>query len=153
VVAKDGPRLRESPPVRDGEPEIPLSPKERPRVALGPDGYPILPLGLTATLTMGFRARRQAIRESMDQLASNLSGSMGRPVVDATGPKGKYDFTLSYIYDGPGAPAMPPPVNTQPLPPAITRAVQEQLGLRLEPKKVSVDFLTVELAERAPLEN
>jgi uncharacterized protein (TIGR03435 family) len=50
-------------------------------------------------------------------------------------------------------PPMPPPANTQPLPPAIIRAVQEQLGLKLEPKKVSVDFLTVELAERAPLEN
>lgn len=160
TVAKDGPKLRESPPLAEGAPEIPSAPRERPRVVLGPDGYPVLPPGLAATMTMGFRARRQAIRESMDQLARNLSGSLHKPVADATGLKGKYDFTLSYIYDGPGAPAMPPPGNTQPLPPAmdpsgptLIRAVQEQLGLRLDAKKVAVDFVTVERAERTPLEN
>ncbi len=161
AVAKDGPKLRESPPLAEGEPEIPPPPKERPRVALGPDGYPLIPPGLAVTMTMGFRARRQAIRESMETLARNLSGQIGKAVVDATGLKGKYDFTISWIYDGPGAPALPAPgADRSALPPAVDptgptifRAVQEQLGLRLEAKKVAIDFLTVESAERTPIEN
>lgn len=160
VVTKNGPKLRESPPLAEGETEIPAPPKERPRVTLGADGYPSIPPGLAVTMTLGFRARRQAIRESMDALARNLSAQIGKPVVDATGLRGKYDFTVSWIYDGRGVPPLPPPGSDRPASPAgdpngptIFSAVQEQLGLRLEPKKVLVDFLTVERAERTPIEN
>lgn len=161
VIAKGGPKLAEAAPPAEGEPEIPPPPKVRPRVVLGDDGYPVIPPGLAVSMTMGFRARRQAIRETMNETAAVLAAQLGKPVVNATGLKGKYDFQLYWIYDGPGAPPMPGPgVDRSQLPPAadpsgptIFRAIQEQLGLRLEPKRVAVDFLTVESALRSPLEN
>jgi uncharacterized protein (TIGR03435 family) len=161
VVDKGGSKLRESPPLGEGEPEVPAPMTPRPRVVLGDDGYPSIPKGLAVIMTMGFRARRQAIRESMSDLARNLSAQLEKPVVDATGLKGKYDFTISWIRDDPHVPPMPPPGTDRstlspaldPSGPTLFRAVQEQLGLRLDSKKVQVDFLTVERAERTPIEN
>jgi uncharacterized protein (TIGR03435 family) len=159
-VMKDGPKLAEAPPLAPGEPEVPPPLAGRPRVAIGADGYPDVPENLAVTMTMGFRARRRAIREDMDTLARNLSAQIGKPVENSTGLKGKYNFTISWIYDGPGAPSPPPPGDLRPLPPAmdpsgptVFKAIQEQLGLKLEPKKVAVDFLTIERAERRPTEN
>jgi uncharacterized protein (TIGR03435 family) len=57
--------------------------------------------------------------------------------VDETGLTGGYDFKLSWNEtDGP----------------ALTTAVQEQLGLKLEPKKVQVSLFVVDSAEK-PDEN
>jgi uncharacterized protein (TIGR03435 family) len=159
VVAKDGPKLRESAPLKEGEPEVPPPPATRPRITLGEDGYPVVPPGLNLVMTLGFRARAQAVRQTIDGLAQFVSSLVGRPVANATGLTGKYDYSIFYIYDGPGAPPMPTrgaaPMSpaADPSGPTVFRAIQEQLGLKLEPKKIAVDFLTVERAERVPVEN
>ena len=70
----------------------------------------------------------------------------GRTVVDQTGLKGAYDFTLTWsdqpagAEDG-GADA-----------PSLFTAVQEQLGLRLVPMKVPVEVIVIDHIER-PSEN
>jgi uncharacterized protein (TIGR03435 family) len=72
-----------------------------------------------------------------------LARPAGQPVIDKTGLTGAYDFKLSY------APANDP---DSPLPSFFT-AIQDQLGLKLEPQKVSVETLVIDHVDRVPTEN
>ena len=76
-------------------------------------------------------------------LALSVSRSVGGRVADETGLAGVYDFTLTYGPEQAGVDAGP----------SIFTALQEQLGLRLETRKSTVDVLVVDRAERAPTEN
>jgi uncharacterized protein (TIGR03435 family) len=68
-----------------------------------------------------------------------------RPIVDQTGLTGRYDISLRYTPDESRA--------TDPnAPPGIFTAIQEQLGLKLEPVKAPSDVLVIDHAER-PSEN
>jgi len=66
-------------------------------------------------------------------------------VLDATGLKGKYAFTLSWYLDG--------VVGNTIAGPTIFEAIQDQLGLKLEPKKGTIEMLVVDRAERIPIKN
>jgi uncharacterized protein (TIGR03435 family) len=64
-----------------------------------------------------------------------------RPLVDQTGLAGKYDFTLRYDADEAH--------NSDPnAPPGFFTAVQEQLGLKLEPTKAPVEVFVIDHVER-----
>lgn len=80
---------------------------------------------------------------SMSSFASILSHPVGSPVVDKTEISGTYDIKMSF------APSNDPNSNL----PDIFTAVQEQLGLKLEPQKVPVDFLVIDHVDRVPTEN
>lgn len=81
------------------------------------------------------------------RLAEMLSNISGRPVVDKTGLTERYDFILSYSRpQGPGE----LPDNT---PPDLFTAIQEQLGLRLQPARASIEVIVVDHIERRPTEN
>lgn len=67
-----------------------------------------------------------------------LSEVLGRPVVDKTGLTGFYDFKLEWTPDDSDTPG-----------PSIFTAIQEQLGLKLEPQKAPVKVLVIESAEKA----
>jgi uncharacterized protein (TIGR03435 family) len=79
----------------------------------------------------------------VEHIAGVLAHRAGQPVVDKTGLKGDYDFTVSYA-----------PANdaSSSLPDFFT-ALQEQLGLKLESRKVPVDFLVIDHVEKIPTEN
>jgi uncharacterized protein (TIGR03435 family) len=85
----------------------------------------------------------------MDYFAWLLSTRVGRPVVDRTGLKGTYDFTLSWT---PGLSAQQPDAAVDSPGPGIVEAVQKQLGLKLEPQRAPVEFLVIDHAEK-PAEN
>jgi uncharacterized protein (TIGR03435 family) len=88
---------------------------------------------------------------SMAVLANMLSASfanLGRPVVDRTSLSGEFDFDLATTFAPPSATA-PPADNA---PPSVFVALQEQLGLKLEPTKAVVNVLVVDAAEH-PTEN
>jgi len=70
-----------------------------------------------------------------------LNSEAGRPVVDKTGLTGKYDFTLDYV---PVAKAATDDSGG----PSIFTALQEQLGLKLEPAKAPMDVLVIDSVER-----
>ena len=83
----------------------------------------------------------------MQQLADVLQALAGRPVADRTGLKGAFDFDLQWT-SGPIAPAdstPPPPAEG----PSIFTALQEQLGLRLEPGRAPFDVVVID-AVRLP---
>jgi uncharacterized protein (TIGR03435 family) len=73
-------------------------------------------------------------RQSMARLAQRLGTIAQRPVFDRTAVPGEFDFILEF--DDTGA-----------LRPTVFTAMQEQLGLRLQPARAPVDVLVVESAQ------
>jgi bla regulator protein blaR1 len=90
---------------------------------------------------------------SMPQLAPMLSLMVGRTAVDRTGLTGLYDFEIAFTPErplpGPDGAATPAPSNDGP---SLFTALQEQLGLKLEPETETVDVLVIDHVER-PTEN
>jgi uncharacterized protein (TIGR03435 family) len=78
---------------------------------------------------------------SMADLAIVLEFRIGRPVIDRTGLKGRYDFNLQWTADESRAPAPDAP-------PGIFTAIQEQIGLKLEAVKAPADVLVVDKVEK-----
>ncbi len=77
----------------------------------------------------------------------------GRNVIDRTGLTGNWDFELTFMPDQPAS--LPPGQNAPPIDPdapSLPAALQEQLGLKLEPTRGLVEKLVVERVER-PTEN
>lgn len=88
---------------------------------------------------------------TVEEFAQNLGVNSGprlldRPVIDKTGLAGLFNFTLTYEPETAAAPDEP---STGP---SIFTAVQEQLGLKLEPAKGPADFLVIDSVDR-PSEN
>jgi uncharacterized protein (TIGR03435 family) len=76
---------------------------------------------------------------------------ISRPVLDMTGLKGNFDFTLNLV-DG-GQELKGEADMKLELEQGIFRIVQEQLGLKLEPTKRVVELIVVDQAEKVPTEN
>ena len=102
--------------------------------------------------------RLRAGGTTMADFATMISGTAQRVVIDKTGLTGYYDIALTYTPAGdqlpqgappPGAPA-PPPID--PDGPSFFTAIQEQLGLRLEPTKGPVEVLVIDSIEK-PVED
>jgi uncharacterized protein (TIGR03435 family) len=79
---------------------------------------------------------------SMQDLTVMMLQYIDRPLVDQTGLKGQYDFTLKYTYDDTRAPA------DGTVPPGLFTAIQEQLGLKLEPVKAPAEVLVIDHVEQ-----
>ena len=82
---------------------------------------------------------------AMTELANLLSNAMDRPVQDATSLAGVYNIKLPWLPDN------APPGDPSGLPASVYAAVEE-LGLRLEARKMPVEVLVVDRIERAPRE-
>lgn len=123
VVARDGPKLTPSPITLPGS--KPVSHTER--------GGPRLTPGFH-TLTV----KNVTMISLSDQLADQPD--VDRMVVDRTGLTGIYDFTLTWSAskDGSG--------------PTLFQALEDQLGLKLEPTNGPVEVLIIDHVER-PSEN
>ena len=85
---------------------------------------------------------------SMANLARMLAPTAGRPVIDRTGLEGLFAVTIRYQRIQPRADAPPSPDD----PPSVFTAVQEHLGLKLEPDKTQAQVLVIDSIER-PSEN
>jgi len=96
------------------------------------------------------------------ELAEALSRLLGRTVLDKSGLEGNYDFTLQWTPDEgqgvmlkrteggqPGTDQAPSPESSGA---SIFTAIQEQLGLKLEPQKGPREVLVIDHVER-PSEN
>ena len=123
VIAKDGLKIRPA----DGGQQ---------RSSVGPD-------------------RLMAKNTSLAQFANMLSVRLDRPVQDSTGIAGVFDFDLKWTRES-GAPNMTPGAPTDAATdfgPSLFTALQEQLGLKLEARKLPVDVLVIDHAEKVPIEN
>jgi uncharacterized protein (TIGR03435 family) len=126
--------------------------KSEPKLTVSPDD----PTGYHSLLGMPERGMKGHNLTMADFAARLQSGILDRPVVDQTNLHGKYDFLLKWTPDESqfnqvGA-RIPPPSDVANAPPGLFTAIQEQLGLKLSPKKAFVDVLVIDHIER-PSEN
>lgn len=84
---------------------------------------------------------------SVQRLAQQLSGLVDRTVVDQTGLAGDFDVDLEWAPNtNPSVGSVPATAQTSL--PSIFTAVQEQLGLKLEPRREGRPTLVIEGVER-----
>ena len=88
-------------------------------------------------------------RATVSKLAELLSGPLQSPVIDETGLTGRYDFKLDL--SGFLDPSTPMGIND--VIPILIQAAQQQLGIKVDQKKVVVEMLMVDHAEKIPVEN
>jgi uncharacterized protein (TIGR03435 family) len=122
VIAKNGPKMKESAADAQGSQSM--------------RGTPAGPRRMTYT------------KMTMERFVSGLANDAGRPVIDKTGLTGNYDFTLEYTPDGTPQGNQADAANG----PSIFTALEEQLGLKLEPSKAPTEILVIDHAEK-PSEN
>jgi uncharacterized protein (TIGR03435 family) len=91
----------------------------------------------------------------LERMTQVLSTALGRPVIDETGLSGLYDFSLQWddapIRNG-GVPGLDGPAARGNDHGSIFTAIQDQLGLRLEPRRAPVEVIVVDQIEK-PSEN
>ncbi len=95
------------------------------------------------TGTNGIRRNRGLItaeNASIATLVNALSVTLQRPVLDKTGLQGNYAFRLEWAEEG--APGEPEDSGV-----SLFTAIQEQLGLRLQPGKGQIKFVFIDRAE------
>ena len=133
VIAKNGPKLQETK----------LDPAT-PGVPVGRGGPSVTSQGGNGPVTL------TVLHCASTDLASVFVPYVGRTVVDKTGLKAVYDFTLQFTPDDAttapitGTGALAP----NPTAPSIFTALQEQLGLKLESGKGPVDVIVIDHVER-----
>jgi len=81
-----------------------------------------------------------------DRMAAMLGNEVDRLVVNKTGLTGSYDLTMDWVRDAPAGSAETPSG------PTVFTALEEQLGLKLEPVKGPVPLLVIDGVEK-PSEN
>jgi len=144
-IGRNGPRLKVTPgserPQTDSKP-VP------PRTAGRPEDF--IPAPGRAMAGPGMLVAT-AIPE--DQLVGLFGRWMDRPVIDRTGLTGYVDVRLRFAPESAPrpAPVQPSPDGAVPPPsedPSIFTAVEEQLGLKLEPARESIDVLVIDSARR-----
>jgi uncharacterized protein (TIGR03435 family) len=164
VVAKGGHKLKEAKDENGNPivslpppPDKPPSPEEMakmmqsgPKGKAGPGSF---------TMMMGPNGSElRASATTMSRFADSLRNTVSRKVVDKTGLNGFFDVELHYAQDTqlgsdrivmPGSDTSVPVSNSGP---SIYTALQEQLGLKLEPEKVPLEYIVIDSVEK-PSEN
>jgi uncharacterized protein (TIGR03435 family) len=119
------------------------------------DGFSVLAPGRTGTAIdfpmEGGPHRLTSAQETMANFVVTLSKQLGKPVADATGLAGKYDFHLSWMTEVTPMYSDRPPYT--PDGPDLPAALALQLGLKLEPRKVQTEIVIVDRVEKPSLDN
>jgi uncharacterized protein (TIGR03435 family) len=140
VVAKGGLKLKPADPENASPAGTPPGAISSAPITFGKNGA----LGICCGLA-------KLNKVSMTRFAALLSAQTDRPVQDETGVPGVFNISLEWTPDESGT---RPEGSAAPAPagPSIYTAVQEQLGLRLEPRTAALEYLVIERAEK-PTEN
>jgi uncharacterized protein (TIGR03435 family) len=154
VLAKAG---RPGPQLRQHIEDAPCSTepaKPSPRLDIE-GGFPALCggiLGLPPKEPGHIRLGARNAKMSLIAEGLGVMGRLGRPVVDRTGLTGAFDFVIEFTPEFPNA--TPQVNNPEPAAPSLPflDALREQLGLKVESQKGSVDVLVADHVER-PSEN
>jgi len=155
VTGKNGPRFKASPPetapqapVEDTKSGQPMTLKH------GADGLIELPESMHGKGHIAIRSFKgteiRVRREGLGYLIVRLAAELRRPVVDKTALAGQYDYALAYMPESMAATTSLP---LEDRPPDLFTALQSQLGLKLEAKKVPGEVLVVDQADKVPTEN
>jgi uncharacterized protein (TIGR03435 family) len=164
VVAKGGSKLMPSPsagPIEPGQAETSLDATLKtgglpPGVVLGKNGIPKLAPGNTPNELVTVEGHfLRARHETAEQIVTRISRDLRRPVIDATGLKGDYDYDLVWGPAHFAAGDAGSDSDRQPGAPPLFEALKLQLGLELQPVKgaIPIDVLVVDYAKKVPTEN
>jgi uncharacterized protein (TIGR03435 family) len=162
TVGSNGAKLKQSPPSADAAPAE--RPAGTPKFNVDKDGFIVVPAGTAAVMTLPSRdgiTRVTGSRQSVEGLCGYLSRQLQQPVSDQTGLKGLFDFHLWFVQGNALSALTPSSANTNNSPltdapdpaPTLIRAVESQLGLRLDARKVPVDAIVIDHMDRKPAEN
>jgi uncharacterized protein (TIGR03435 family) len=141
VVDKGGLKMQAADPSVPGQGPPPAAPRLGPGGTLPATFMPV-PGGIMAGPGVLL-----ASAVTMTQIANTLNRAVDRPIVDRTDVKGYFNMRLQFTPD-PGAPA----ATADAAGPSIFTAIQEQLGLRLEPSKNPMEVLVIDNVQK-PTEN
>jgi uncharacterized protein (TIGR03435 family) len=108
----------------------------RPKMTTGDGGRPSI-----ASMTLMLQGT------TMPRLAALLQNEVRRAIVDKTGLTGTFDLELEFAPQGPAPASLPAPAPSSSEGPPLLTAIQEQLGLRLEPARGPVRVLVIDSAE------
>jgi uncharacterized protein (TIGR03435 family) len=141
IVGKNGPKFKEYVEAPDISGD---APKQAGPMKKDAEGFPVLPPGKGFSMAiMNDRAALRSGGGTMSEFAVSVSNQLHQPVTDATGLNGKFEIAMYWVPgDSPNNPG-----------PTIFQAVQDQLGLKLESKKGTIDVLVVDRIEKTPTEN
>lgn len=159
LIANGGPKFKEG-----GEPAKPgggeaQTPRSHGPTRVDAAGFP--ELSSPGMIGVDGHIRLYQTRMTMGILAKTLAAQLGRPVTDNTELKGEYEIRLFWVMDGAGATPRPerpeggllPPSPEGPGGPTLLRAVQDQLGLRLQSTRGPIQFVVVDHLEKSPTDN
>jgi uncharacterized protein (TIGR03435 family) len=162
TLGKGGPKFKGSPGESDETANAPGSRREAevPRPKTGANGYPELPPEFSGTTfrsapTGTMRARLQVLHATIGTFIDAVAIRLDRPLVDATGLSGSYDFSI-YWEEGDVPSGTPPAQAATPHElrgPSLKDAIEEQLGLKLVAKKAPVSMLNIDHLDSSPSEN
>ena len=110
-------------------------------------GLKIRPVEAGGSKTNTGRGKMIAERTSMDKLAEMLARTIGAPVVNMTDTAGVFTYQLEWSPESTQVSARPD-VDDAALGASLFTVLQQQLGLKLEPRKEPIQVLIVEKAER-----
>jgi uncharacterized protein (TIGR03435 family) len=143
---KLGPKMKKTQSQCDGlgTSVIPSPARERPQPNdVAPCGF--VPSGVGRIVGIGL---------DMKGIIGTLAPSQRMSIVDQTGLDGRYDIDVTYTPEPFSAAALaqrggtpPPGVNVDPNGPNLFTALEEQLGLKLQPKKMQVPVLVIDHIE------
>ena len=123
--------------------------------AVDQEGFPQIPAGQQMLLQRplpdgGVRLAGQM--QPISNLAATIEGVVERPIIDKTGLAGRYDFKLAFSR---ALTAVAPNSDTEPADnsPIIFDALQDQLGLRLQPARAMVERVVIDHIDKTPSDN
>ena len=142
VVAKGGLKMKASAPTTHPKPTVRqsrtmASAKDKPRMG-------------RHSLMMNGRGHLESTGTTTEMLSHVLARELGRTVVNKTDLTGNYDYTLQWTPDDVGTPmggdAGPGKGDVSPDAggPTLLTALEEQLGLKLEASKGTVDVIVID---------
>jgi len=165
-IGPNGHKLRESqdtgpqPPQEPPDPDLAMKAAQKRSDAFKAGGSPPLPPGGFSWGVRDGVFHLAASGQAVSRLVATLSDQLDHPVVDETGLTGKYDYVLEFASDKappvmmPGMGPLSAASSSELTPaPSVFKAVQSQLGLKLEPKKLPMETIVVDKAEKMPSEN
>ena len=172
--SEGGPTATAGPPPPPDPQRMKMGPDGMPAMLGRPGGFNVAMM-MTPN---GARMKMGGKQVTLSQLSDTLSNQLDKPAVDMTGLTKRYDITLDFAPDmgamqsksggmmplgpppgggemhgaGPGPGDGPRAANPEDAATLFT-ALQEQLGLKLEPKKAPVELLVVDDVSKSPTEN
>jgi uncharacterized protein (TIGR03435 family) len=144
-VAKNGPKFKETTARRkeDGAAPSPIK-------GLDAQGFPVLPPDYSGQVS--FPANGEMFTTAQDVPMANFARAMesraGRPIIDETGLAGRYDFKFHFEFAGRPTPGVASVSSA-----AVFSAIEDQLGLKLEPSTSTFPHMIIDSIEREPTDN